>query len=193
MPDPPTDEDRERDPRLRHLSLATLSSEAQSLESLLAQTSPSSPDYGLVLVRLGHAYGALQGAARQEGDPAVAAKAGRDALDVYERFLRELPTHERVPEALYFGGLEDERQGRLDSARKRWFTLISLHPTHPLVPACYYAFGVLFRADAANDPSKLALAQQAFEAVVKYPDSPLFARARSWIESERARQQAAEP
>ena len=175
--DLPTDEDRDRDPRIRRMPRAILVAEAEQLGDLHAHTTPRAPDFGLVMLRLGHAHGAVEAAAWQEGDKTGATSARREALAVYERFLRELPKHDGTPEALYFAGLEEERDKRLDNARKHWFTVIILHPTHKLVPACYYGFGVLFRAEAVDDASKLSFAEQSFREVVKRAASPLAQRA----------------
>lgn len=158
-----------------------LEAEAEQLSLLFAQTSPGSPDYALVLLRLAHACGAAEGAAWHEGDAPAAEKARRAALGYYERFMKELPTHPNVAEALYFAGLEEERLHRLDRARKYWFKVVSEHPTHKLVPACYYGFGVLFRAEAVTDPNKLPFAQQSFREVARYPGSPLAERAKSQL------------
>lgn len=55
------------------------------------------------------------------------------------------------------------------SARKAFFELIQRHPQSPLVPYAYLAFGDMFFDEAHGDPSKYALAKQAYYEVIKYP------------------------
>jgi tetratricopeptide (TPR) repeat protein len=74
-----------------------------------------------------------------------------------------------VDESLYRLGRAYERADRLDEARKTYFSLIQKHPTSKRIPYAYLAFGELFSAEAAADPSKLALAEQAYLEVLKHP------------------------
>lgn len=58
----------------------------------------------------------------------------------------------------------------MSGARRSFFELIQKMPRSPLVPYAYLAFGDMFFADAeAGDPSKYALAAQAYAEVLKYP------------------------
>lgn len=70
---------------------------------------------------------------------------------------------------LYFEGLTAEREGRPMDARKRMFELVQRHPTSGLIPLAYLAFGEMFAAEAASDPSRWALADAAYREVLKYP------------------------
>ncbi|MBK6691640.1 MAG: tetratricopeptide repeat protein [Myxococcales bacterium] len=55
------------------------------------------------------------------------------------------------------------------SARKTYFELIKNHPDSRLIPNAYVAFGDMFFEEAATDPSKFDLAQQAYSEALKYP------------------------
>jgi hypothetical protein len=72
---------------------------------------------------------------------------------------------------LYGRGLNYEIARDNDRARKTYLELISNKPTSEYVPFAYFAFGVLFEADAKTDPVKWQFAEQAFQEVVKYPGS----------------------
>jgi tetratricopeptide (TPR) repeat protein len=71
--------------------------------------------------------------------------------------------------ALYSHALADEREGRLDHARKGYLSLVQQYPSSPHVPLAYFAFGELFRAELGKDPSKLMLASASYEQILKYP------------------------
>src|SRR5262249_51317521 len=64
-------------------------------------------------------------------------------------------------------GLEAERAGRLDLARKSYLDLIQRWPSSRLIPNAYLAFGEMFFEEA--DPTKLALAEQSYKEGIKYP------------------------
>jgi TolA-binding protein len=70
----------------------------------------------------------------------------------------------------YARAFESERSGDLPAARRSYFELISKYPNSALVPYAYFAFGELFFQEAEQDPSKLALAAQAFMKVLSFPD-----------------------
>jgi tetratricopeptide (TPR) repeat protein len=71
--------------------------------------------------------------------------------------------------ALYYAGYAYEAAGDLDHARGVYLRLIQSHPDSRFVPYAYLAFGELFGAEAASDPSKWALARQSFEEVLRFP------------------------
>jgi len=71
--------------------------------------------------------------------------------------------------ALYDDALAGERAGDRARARVVYFELVSKHPTSSLIPYAYLSFGEMFAEDAARDPSKRAIARQAFLEVAKYP------------------------
>ncbi len=72
----------------------------------------------------------------------------------------------------YHDALVAERTGRLDAARRGYLKLIQNYPSSTLVPAAYFAFGEMFAAEAALDPSKTAFAEQSYLEVLKYPSGP---------------------
>jgi hypothetical protein len=69
----------------------------------------------------------------------------------------------------YDTGLAAERGGDLTTARKSFYQLIQNSPRSGLIPLAYLAFGEIFRAEAASDPSKWPLAEQSYNEVAKYP------------------------
>lgn len=80
------------------------------------------------------------------------------------------PGAQGLPEqALYTTALANERGGSLDAARKGYFRLIQQYPASPFIPLAYFAFGEMFLNDSLGDPSKIPLALQSFQEVVKYP------------------------
>lgn len=72
----------------------------------------------------------------------------------------------------YHDALAAERTGRLDAARRGYLKLIQNYPNSTLIPAAYFAFGEMFAAEAALDPSKTAFAEQSYLEVLKYPSGP---------------------
>lgn len=71
--------------------------------------------------------------------------------------------------ARYRAAFTAEREGDADGARRLWFSLIQEYPKSPLVPLAYLAFAELFAREAAEDPGKWELAEQAYREVAKYP------------------------
>jgi tetratricopeptide (TPR) repeat protein len=69
----------------------------------------------------------------------------------------------------YFAALDQEQNGKLLEARRRYFQVIQQHPNSPYVVLAYLAFGEMFVTEAEQDPAKWPIAQQAFQEVVKYP------------------------
>jgi TolA-binding protein len=70
----------------------------------------------------------------------------------------------------YAKAFESERSGDLPAARRGYFEVIAKYPNSVLVPYAYFAFGELFFQEAAQDPSKLSFAEQAFTKVLSFPD-----------------------
>lgn len=70
----------------------------------------------------------------------------------------------------YAKAFESEQSGDLPAARRGYFELIAKYPNSALVPYAYFAFGELFFQEAAQDPTKLAFAEQAFTKVLSFPD-----------------------
>ena len=77
------------------------------------------------------------------------------------------PKRDGEPE--YRDGLSAEKGNDLNRARKSYFKLVQNYPQSDFIPAAYFAFGELFGAEAKQDPSKIALAEQSYNEVMKYP------------------------
>jgi TolA-binding protein len=79
-------------------------------------------------------------------------------------------------EALYYLGIEREREGNFGAARKAYQTLLSNHPASRFIPGAHLALGELFLAESGQDASKLAFAGAAYEQALRYPapDNVLF-------------------
>jgi tetratricopeptide (TPR) repeat protein len=77
-------------------------------------------------------------------------------------------------------GRELETSRDFAGARKAYFELITKAPGSPLVPYAYLAFADLFFDEAEQDPSKLPLAQQAYQKVLSYPPPANLAYAFAW-------------
>ena len=157
-----------RDPRIaqsRQRARALVVTELQALENLFAATASTSPDRPALMRRLAEDYAELSRA----GDGPLSTSAHRAALKYYELLVSEYPKYPQVDEAWYYAGLEHELAGNLPKARRAYFELIKTSPQSKLIPLAYFAFGEMFYAEAANDPSKDDLALQAYAEVLKYP------------------------
>lgn len=84
-------------------------------------------------------------------------------------------------QATYIEALAAERAGDMMTARKTYFNVIQNNPRSGLIPLAYLAFGELFRIEAQSDPSKGALAEQAYREVVKYPPPDNTSYAYAWL------------
>jgi tetratricopeptide (TPR) repeat protein len=158
-----------RDPRITHgghRPRALLVTELQGLESLYAASQPSSPDRPVIARRLADTYAELARAA--EGTP-MARTAHGSSFKYYEVLTTEYPQSAQLDEAYYYAALEHELAGDVTNARRSYYELIKRFPSSRLVAFAYFAFGEMFFADAANDPSKDQLAEQAFREVLKFP------------------------
>jgi len=133
--------------------------EAELLEKLFAAMATSSPDRPMVLHRLGDAYAEL----RKHGEAGASAK----AIARYERLLNEHTAYAKIDVVRYYLGLEHEQAGHFTEARRSYYELIKNSPDSPFVPWAYYAFGEMFLEEGKTDPSKLALAQQAYMETTK--------------------------
>jgi tetratricopeptide (TPR) repeat protein len=72
-------------------------------------------------------------------------------------------------EVLYYLAFEYEQGKDLENARKVYLELITAWPSSRYIPNAYLAFGELFFNDAQGDPSKWALAEDAYKKVTDYP------------------------
>lgn len=116
--------------------------------------------------------------ARVEANGALRLK----AISTYDEIANKYPTYAALDEVLYFSGLESEIQGDTKNARYSYYELIKRRPNSEYVPYAYFAFGELFFEEAKTDPSKNALAEQAYREVLKYPSSPLRSEAQGRID-----------
>jgi TolA-binding protein len=150
--------------------------EIQQLKGLLELTSKESPERPRILRRLAENYTELAWAAPRESE-----SARTYASQYYTTLVKEHRTHCAAPpekgcadEALYYLGLELELLGNYDMARKNYFMLVRDFPQSTFVPYAYFAFGELFFSEGMKgDPSKLPLAEQAYEKVTQFTDSPV--------------------
>lgn len=112
----------------------------------------------------------------------VLAGARRKAIEHYDRLQADHPkfcTHPNaqdpaksagcVDEVLYYLAYEHEQAGDMAKARKVYLDLIQKAPKSKFVAGAYLAFGELYFTEAQGDPSKWALAAQAYGEVIKYP------------------------
>ena len=154
--------------------------EIQQLKALLELTPRDSPDRPHVLRRLAEVHAELAWAA-----PKGARSARTSAIQYYEmlhsdhRTFCASPPSTRCDEVLYYIGLENELLGDMDKARRSYLSLVRDHPQSPLVPYAYFAFGEYFFMESKSDPSKLPLAEQVYEKVLQYGDSPIAPEAMS--------------
>ncbi len=152
-------------PRQRALLVAELA----GLNSLLQTMQTTSPDRPQVLRRIAEDYVELEYAATVDGANAIATDARREATAIYTKLANDYPNYAQRDEVLYYLAYEEELANDRNSARKRYFELIQKYPQSKYLPNAYLAFGEMFFAEASTDPSKLDLAEQAYNEVVKYP------------------------
>jgi hypothetical protein len=120
---------------------------------------------------------------REEAEAAAEAKASktverarRKAIAYYSQLAGEYPQWCQggahggcADEVLYYLAFEHEAARAPAEARKVYAELIKKYPQSRFVPNAYLAFGEGFFEEAAGDPLKLALAEQAYLEVIKYP------------------------
>ena len=84
---------------------------------------------------------------------------------------RGLPRETGSSEAgvLYTEALTHERAERLNDAKKGYLSVAQRFPQSPVVPLVYFAFGELFLEEGQSDPMKLAISEQSYREVLKYP------------------------
>ena len=167
-PAPTTLAVRARDPRLAKATRrdrGLVITELQQLELLFGSTAATSPDRPPLARRLAEDYAEL--ARVTEGPTAVASH--KHALKYYELLTTDHPQYPQLDEAYYYAALEHELAGNLTGARRAYFELIKRSPNSKFIALAYFAFGEMFFEEAAKDPSKNDLAEQAFKEVLKFP------------------------
>lgn len=152
-----------RDPRAKGTprQVALVETEVRGLESLNAQ-SPSAP----VARRIMDGYAEI---ARLHTGAAASQARSREILQA-DNILVTYPQYAALDEVRYYRALAYDQNGDLKNARSGYYELIKNSPQSKLVPHAYFAFGEMFFFEAQHgDPSKLALARQAYQEVLKYP------------------------
>jgi TolA-binding protein len=168
---------RARDPRFaarQPRSRALILTEVKQLERLIQAT--QSP---LDRPRLRHRLAALFAELAYTASGPHADRARDEAIKQYVMLKGEDPQFPQIDEIHYYLALAYELNGNLTEARRSYFELITKAPLSRLIPLGYFAFGELFFAEGKTDPSKNALAVQAYQEVLKYPpaDNPVYADA----------------
>jgi tetratricopeptide (TPR) repeat protein len=153
-----------RDPRLARGPSGVPVKELQQLEQLYAAIPPGSPDRVSMARHLAEGYAEVA----RVTDGAAANGAHQASLKYYELLTNE-PQYAHLDEAYYYAGLEHELAGDLRKARTAYYELVKRVPNSKFIPLAYFAFGEMFFAEAANDPAKDMLAEQAYKEVLKYP------------------------
>jgi tetratricopeptide (TPR) repeat protein len=149
--------------------------EIDVLERLYAATAKTSPDRPKLLRRLAEDYVWLEVAAQRDGRQAVAEQARRKAIERYTILATEHPSFCSgggkgcIDEVLFHLAYEHEQAREMDEARRWYREIITAWPQSRYVPNAYLAFAEMFFDQAANDPSKLAEAEKAYQEVLRYP------------------------
>jgi TolA-binding protein len=173
-----------RDPRrtrIQQRPIQVVLAETEGLERLLAQAPPDSRDRPEILRRIAEDDVELENIAVRQHTPALIQPSREKAIRAYTTLKDDHPDYPALDEVLYDLAFEHEQAGNLDSARKTYFTLIQSRPGSKYVPLAYLSFAEMFYAEGAQDPSKWAIAQQAYEKVVSYPPPDNHAYGYAWF------------
>jgi TolA-binding protein len=147
------------------------------LEQILAGTDPRSPERPAILWRLAEAYAKIAAAvdrSKPEGQDR-ARQARSRAIDHYRTLAAEHPrfcagsNRGCGDEVLFYLAYELEQAGERAAAQKAYLELIKGWPQSRYVPNAYLGFGEAYFEEAQGDASKLALAEQAYRMVLRYP------------------------
>ncbi len=184
-----------RDPRAKvpARGRALLVTELQGLETLFASTAKAAPARLQIVRRLADTYAELSRST--DSNAQVVSVAHKKALQHYELITSEYAQYPQIDEAYYYAALEYELAGDARNARRSYYELIKRAPSSKLTPYAYFAFGELFFAESATDPSKLDLAEQAYAEVLKYPPptNAIHGEAKKRMAEVRSRRSAARP
>ncbi|CAN5127442.1 hypothetical protein BH09MYX1_BH09MYX1_41890 [soil metagenome] len=153
-----------RDPRAAPRAPALVATEVAGLERLYPSSAAGTAGATTappLLRRIAEDYIELRKAR-------TAGAAGK-AMKAYDDLIVLFPGAPMRDDVLYFDALEHELAGHSTTARRLYFQLVSTQPTSKWIPFAYFAFGEIFLRDAKTDPSKWALAQQAYAEALKYP------------------------
>lgn len=186
----------ERTSRLKARARAMLTTEIAGIESLLSRTPKNAADRPQIIRRLAESYVELESAAfrdktqaevdrddaKKAGDASKASKkqsevdgskrvleiARKKAIEYYTSLKVDYANYPQLDEVLYYLAYEYEQGNENDDARKIYLELVKSRPNSKYVPNAYLAFGELFFNEAQGDPSKWALAEQAYKKVIEY-------------------------
>jgi tetratricopeptide (TPR) repeat protein len=168
----PMDERSLRDQRhtsARPRSRALLVAELQGLRTLLATMALTAPDRPEVLRRMAEDYVELAHVTPASATADVA-DARREAIATYTQLATDHASYPQRDAVIYYLAYELEASGDRSNARKRYFELIQKYPQSTFIPSAYLGFAEMFFDEATKgDTSKLALAEQAYKEVLKYP------------------------
>jgi hypothetical protein len=192
-PGPPLDVARDLRPGTRSpRSSRLLVTACRGIETLVPPFgSYGKADRPRLVLELANTYAELAVSAQQPAQaitwppaPTWIAPARRRAILYYQMFASQYPqacagASPNTPcadEALYYLGIEREREGDSAAARNAYQALLSNHPRSRFVPGAHLALGELFLAESGQDASKLAFAEAAYGQALKYPapDNVLF-------------------
>jgi TolA-binding protein len=154
--------------------MALVITEIQGLENLFAATPDTAPDRVQIVRRLAEDYVELERAnPGTAGSSLRAGAASTKAVRYYTLVRDQYPQYPQLDEVLYDLGYEYEIRGDLPNARRLYYDLIVKAPSSRYVSHAYFAFGEMFLAEAATDPTKAGMARQAYEKVLQFPQTPL--------------------
>jgi tetratricopeptide (TPR) repeat protein len=161
---------------------ATVRAELVEAKDQLAASAPSAAGYPALLRRVAELQRERAANATRSGDKKSAEEATRATVEPLERLVRDFPKFCAAPpagcgdEQLYLLARTYQQLGARDEARRRFLQLIQDSPGSPYVVAAYFAFADMFLAESTDDPSKLELADQAYQQVTSraQPEHELF-------------------
>ena len=156
--------------------------ELNVLESRRAAAPPNAPPLPALLRGLADGYSELAHAAHNDGGArgaAIEKTARSKAIGFYGALASLAPAQPDLDALLYYEALEHEAASELVVARRGYAAIAPKFPQSRLLPLIDFAFGELLLAEAADDPSKLPLAIQAYAQVAKSPKSAIAACA--WL------------
>jgi tetratricopeptide (TPR) repeat protein len=146
-----------------------IETETVALDRLLAVTPSKAPDRAHILHQLAANYVELASVAAATGEDAAERAAHGKAVERFTTLHDGHPSWPRLDEVLYYRGSEHLALGARDRARRDWLELVQKFPQSKLIPRAYLGFADLFFEESGGDPSKLELAKQAYQEVLKYP------------------------
>ena len=102
-------------------------------------------------------------------------QARRAAILGYRELVEEPAnrSYPRLDEVEWELAWEYARMGHAGRARRVALQLLADHPDSPCVSRVYFLLGAMFSTEAADDPSRYVLAEQAFAKAAGSPDGPL--------------------